>query len=52
MDHEIREVNQAFNHMIYTLEQTERDRRIMLAGISHDLRTPDLGSFKCRNDAR
>ena len=26
--------------MIYTLEQTERDRRIMLAGISHDLRTP------------
>ncbi len=37
---EIREVNQAFNHMIYTLEQTERDRRIMLAGISHDLRTP------------
>lgn len=37
---EIREVNQAFNQMIYTLEQTERDRRIMLAGISHDLRTP------------
>lgn len=37
---EIRQVNQAFNHMIYTLEQTERDRRIMLAGISHDLRTP------------
>ncbi|WP_180002869.1 MULTISPECIES: ATP-binding protein [unclassified Acinetobacter] len=37
---EIREVNQAFNHMVYTLEQTERDRRIMLAGISHDLRTP------------
>lgn len=37
---EIREVNQAFNRMVYTLEQTERDRRIMLAGISHDLRTP------------
>lgn len=37
---EIRQVNQAFNHMIYTLEQIERDRRIMLAGISHDLRTP------------
>ena len=37
---EIREVNQAFNQMIYTLEQTERDRQIMLAGISHDLRTP------------
>ncbi|EPF70337.1 ATP-binding protein [Acinetobacter rudis] len=37
---EIREVNQAFNRMIYTLDQTERDRMIMLAGISHDLRTP------------
>lgn len=37
---EIRQVNQAFNHMIYTLEQTEKDRKIMLAGISHDLRTP------------
>ena len=37
---EIRQVNQAFNHMIYTLDQTERERKIMLAGISHDLRTP------------
>lgn len=37
---EIRQVNQAFNRMIYSLDQTERDRRIMLAGISHDLRTP------------
>ena len=37
---EIREVNQAFNHMVYTLQQTERERQIMLAGISHDLRTP------------
>lgn len=37
---EIREVNQAFNRMMYSLDQTERDRRIMLAGISHDLRTP------------
>lgn len=37
---EIRQVNQAFNQMIYTLEQTERERLIMLAGISHDLRTP------------
>lgn len=26
--------------MVYTLDQTERERRIMLAGISHDLRTP------------
>ncbi|MFU0258108.1 ATP-binding protein [Acinetobacter baumannii] len=37
---EIRQVNHAFNRMVYTLEQTERERRIMLAGISHDLRTP------------
>ncbi|MEB3754601.1 ATP-binding protein [Acinetobacter sp. MD2(2019)] len=37
---EIREVNQAFNHMVYTLDQAEKDRQIMLAGISHDLRTP------------
>lgn len=37
---EIREVNQAFNHMIYTLDQATKDRQIMLAGISHDLRTP------------
>ncbi len=37
---EIRQVNQAFNRMMYSLDQTEHDRRIMLAGISHDLRTP------------
>lgn len=37
---EIRQVNQAFNRMIYTLDKTEKDRKIMLAGISHDLRTP------------
>lgn len=37
---EIRQVNQAFNHMINTLEQAAQERTIMLAGISHDLRTP------------
>ncbi|MFT4020661.1 MAG: ATP-binding protein [Acinetobacter sp.] len=37
---EIRQVNQAFNQMIYTLDQIEKDRKVMLAGISHDLRTP------------
>ncbi len=37
---EIRQVNAAFNHMIASLEQAARDRTIMLAGISHDLRTP------------
>ncbi|MDO4223246.1 MAG: ATP-binding protein [Acinetobacter sp.] len=37
---EIRQVNIAFNHLMSNLEQTEKDRQIMLAGISHDLRTP------------
>jgi two-component system osmolarity sensor histidine kinase EnvZ len=37
---EIRQVNAAFNQMISSLEQAARDRTIMLAGISHDLRTP------------
>ncbi|WP_245809075.1 ATP-binding protein [Acinetobacter populi] len=37
---EIRQVNQSFNHMIHTLQLAEQERRIMLAGISHDLRTP------------
>ena len=37
---EIRQVNAAFNHMIATLQQAAQERMIMLAGISHDLRTP------------
>ncbi len=37
---EIRQVNAAFNHMIATLQQAAQERTIMLAGISHDLRTP------------
>jgi two-component system osmolarity sensor histidine kinase EnvZ len=37
---EIREMNVAFNRMARDLRQTEVDREIMLAGISHDLRTP------------
>ena len=37
---EIRQVNSAFNQMISSLEQAAHDRTIMLAGISHDLRTP------------
>ncbi|XID75981.1 ATP-binding protein [Alkanindiges sp. WGS2144] len=37
---EIRQVNAAFNHMISTLQQAAQERTIMLAGISHDLRTP------------
>jgi two-component system osmolarity sensor histidine kinase EnvZ len=37
---EIRQVNAAFNQMIASLEQAAQERTIMLAGISHDLRTP------------
>lgn len=37
---EIREVNIGFNQMARQLAQMERDRALMLAGISHDLRTP------------
>jgi two-component system osmolarity sensor histidine kinase EnvZ len=37
---EIRNMNIAFNRMARDIRQTEADREIMLAGISHDLRTP------------
>ena len=37
---EIRQVNMAFNHLFTTLNQAQKERTIMLAGISHDLRTP------------
>ncbi|MFB2538204.1 MULTISPECIES: ATP-binding protein [unclassified Acinetobacter] len=37
---EIRQVNLSFNQMMSNIQQTEQERRIMLAGISHDLRTP------------
>jgi two-component system osmolarity sensor histidine kinase EnvZ len=37
---EIREVNIGFNRMAQQLSKIEQDRVIMLAGISHDLRTP------------
>jgi two-component system osmolarity sensor histidine kinase EnvZ len=37
---EIRDVNMEFNRMSRKLVQIEQDRAIMLAGISHDLRTP------------
>ncbi len=38
--YEIREVNIGFNRMARQLGQAEQDRVLMLAGISHDLRTP------------
>jgi two-component system osmolarity sensor histidine kinase EnvZ len=37
---EIAAVNASFNRMVADLAQTERDRAVLLAGISHDLRTP------------
>ena len=37
---EIREVNIGFNRMAEQLAKVEQDRAVMLAGISHDLRTP------------
>ena len=37
---EIREVNIGFNRMARELAKVEEDRAVMLAGISHDLRTP------------
>lgn len=37
---EIRKANTAFNRLFSTLHQAQKERSIMLAGISHDLRTP------------
>ena len=37
---EIRHVNIGFNRMAQQLAKIEQDRAVMLAGISHDLRTP------------
>jgi two-component system, OmpR family, osmolarity sensor histidine kinase EnvZ len=37
---EIRMVNRSFNRMVDSLDRHERERAILLAGISHDLRTP------------
>jgi two-component system osmolarity sensor histidine kinase EnvZ len=40
MTAEIRQVNMGFNRMARELAKVEEDRAVMLAGISHDLRTP------------
>jgi len=37
---EIAAVNRGFNLMLGNLRQIERDRALLLAGVSHDLRTP------------
>ncbi|MGS0740610.1 ATP-binding protein [Glaciimonas sp. GG7] len=37
---EIKEANHSFNQMVDDLQRVDADRAIILAGISHDLRTP------------
>ena len=37
---EIRALNRAFNQMTLDMLQAQRDRALLLAGVSHDLRTP------------
>jgi two-component system osmolarity sensor histidine kinase EnvZ len=37
---EIIDANRSFNQMVEDLAQVEKDRAVILAGISHDLRTP------------
>jgi two-component system osmolarity sensor histidine kinase EnvZ len=37
---EIRTVNESFNRMVTDLGKLDEDRAVLLAGISHDLRTP------------
>ena len=37
---EIVNLNRDFNHMLTNLKQAEEDRTLLLAGVSHDLRTP------------
>jgi two-component system osmolarity sensor histidine kinase EnvZ len=37
---EVRDANHSFNHMVDDLHRVESDRALILAGISHDLRTP------------
>ncbi len=55
---EIREANRSFNQMVDDLQQVESDRAVILAGISHDLRTPlarmqlELEMAKLSDEAR
>ncbi|MGN6389255.1 MAG: ATP-binding protein [Burkholderiaceae bacterium] len=55
---EVRETNRSFNQMAADLDRIESDRAVILAGISHDLRTPitrlqlELELSKLPNEAR
>lgn len=55
---EIREANRSFNQMVSDLNRVESDRAVILAGISHDLRTPltrmqlELEMARLPDDAR
>ncbi|MFC4161220.1 ATP-binding protein [Chitinimonas lacunae] len=52
---EVRELSASFNRMLADLDANERERSVMLAGISHDLRTPlarlRLGVEMMRDDS-
>lgn len=37
---EVNEVIKAFNHMSTSIQEFDRDRGVLMAGVSHDLRTP------------
>jgi two-component system osmolarity sensor histidine kinase EnvZ len=55
---EIKEANRSFNQMVSDLNRVESDRAVILAGISHDLRTPlarmqlEVEMAKLPDDAR
>lgn len=55
---EIIEANRSFNQMVDDLQRVESDRAVILAGISHDLRTPlarmqlELEMARLSNEAR
>ena len=55
---EIMEANRSFNQMVDDLNRIESDRAVILAGISHDLRTPisrmllEVEMASLRDDAR